>query len=248
LKFSPDQIAMHTSAGVRKNNQDFCGFLVAPDGSAALMVLADGMGGHRCGEVASQLATDTLLTHFEQQGFAADAAGQLREGILEAHERIAREAEADPGKQGMGTTVVATVLRPGELTVAHVGDSRALQFRAPNVRRLTRDHLYVVDVLGLEENVAKTHPQGHILAQALGVGGDLEPTISQFDLAPGDRILLCCDGVSEYLNEAELGRLLLQLPLRDAVVRIVEAALANQSRDNCTALAAAIPQALGVRR
>jgi protein phosphatase len=241
LKLSPDNIALHTSAGIRKNNQDYCGFLVAPDGSAALMVLADGMGGHRCGEVASQLATDTLLTRFEQEGFAAEPEVQLRESILEAHERIMREAEADPSKQGMGTTMVATVLRPEELTVAHVGDSRALQFRPPDVRRLTRDHLYVVDVLGLEENVAKTHPQGHILAQALGVEGEVEPTISRFDLAPGDLVLLCCDGVTEYLNEADLGRLLTRFPLRDAVVQIVEAALANQSRDNCTALAAAIP-------
>jgi protein phosphatase len=241
LKFSPDQIAMHTSAGVRKNNQDFCGFLVAPDGSAALLVLADGMGGHRAGEVASQLATDALLKRFEQHGFEAEPATQLREAIFEAHERIVREAEADPSKEGMGTTVVATVIRPEELTVAHVGDSRALQFRLPNVRRLTQDHLYVVDVLGLDENVAKGHPKGHILAQALGVDGDLEPTVAQFDLARGDRVLLCCDGISEYLNEAEIGRLISHHPLRDAVVLIVEEALANNSRDNCTALAAAIP-------
>jgi serine/threonine protein phosphatase PrpC len=231
---------MSTAAGIRKSNEDFCGFVVSPDHLSALIVLADGMGGHASGEVASRLATETLLKQFELKGFEQPEE-VLREAIFEAHERIAQESSHDTEKEGMGTTIVAALAVPEGLVVGHVGDSRAYQFRLPNVRRLTEDHLYVVEVLGLDENVAKSHPKGHILAQALGIEGPMEPTIARFDVSSGDVVLLCCDGVSEYLTEVEMCGALAQAPLQDAVARMVQLAIEKDSRDNCTAIAALIP-------
>jgi protein phosphatase len=127
------------------------------------------------------------------------------------------------------------------LIVAHAGDSRALQFRPPYVRRLTRDHLHVVDVLGLAENKAKHHPQGHVLSQALGVTGPIQPDVNRFSLAAGDYVLLCSDGVSEFVNEVEMCDLLTRRPLPEGAGAIVELAIRKGSTDNCSVVAAVIP-------
>ncbi len=240
-RLSHERFSLHTDAGVRKNNEDFCGYELSRDLSSALLVLADGMGGHSAGEVASHIATETLLNRFQQLGGFDDPGAQLREAILQANEEILRVASEDTGKEGMGTTIVAVLVQSGCLTVAHVGDSRALQFRLPSVRRLTQDHLHVIDVLGLDENVAKQHPQGNVLSQALGVRGQVEPTITGFDAASGDFIVLCSDGVSEYINEREMCEFLTQQPLQQAVVHMVQSAIQTGSKDNCSVLVLSLP-------
>jgi PPM family protein phosphatase len=235
---SPEQLTYHSDAGVRKGNEDCCGYWLLRDNPSALLVLADGMGGHSSGEVASQLATQSLIQEYQRrQGFETPDA-ELREAIQRAHQQITQAASQDVSKQGMGTTVVVVLLQPGQLTVAHVGDSRALQFRPPYVRRLTRDHLHVCDVLGVPENKAKHHPQGHVLSQALGIQGPIEPEVSRFDLAAGDYVVLCSDGVSEYLTEVEMCDLLTRQPLEEAARAMVETAIRKGSKDNCSAVAA----------
>jgi protein phosphatase len=238
--FSREQFAWHSAAGVRPGNEDSCGYQIAPDRHSALLVLADGMGGHVSGEVASRLTTRLLLQQFIDQAGFADAAAGLLEMIRQAHERIAREAAQDARKQGMGTTVVAALLRDSELTVAHVGDSRALLFRPPYVYRLTQDHLHVVDALGVPENRAKQHPQGNVLSQALGTQGAVDPDLHRCELRSGDYLVLCSDGVSECLSEVEMCRLLTCRSVRKAARQMVEAALRQGSRDNCSVIAAAI--------
>jgi PPM family protein phosphatase len=205
-----------------------------------LFVVADGMGGHAGGEIASHLALETVLETFRDCGFDPTEA-LLADALHSAHERIQREAGRDDSKSGMGTTLVAAALREGAVWVAHIGDSRALQFRAPCVRRLTQDHLFAVDILGISENRAKLHPHGNVLSQALGSDCRIAPAINHFDLASGDIVLLCSDGVSEWVSEPLMWHLLAEHTLDDAIHEIVQAALSNGSRDNCTALAAAVP-------
>ena len=127
--------------------------------------------------------------------------------------------------------------------MGHVGDSRALQFRDDAVRRLTRDHLYAIDVLGEEENRAKHHPKGNVLSQALGVTGGVAPTLQRFDLAAGDTLLLCTDGVSECVSEPLMRAALEEDELAGAAALVVRHALAGGSRDNCTVALARVPVA-----
>jgi protein phosphatase len=236
-----DLFVVLSDAGPRRNNEDTCGFVVAPDGSSALMVLADGMGGHSSGEVASSIAIQTMLDAFRQERPTQGMERYLRLSVQEAHRRIRSAASGDPQHEGMGSTVVAALMCPPRVVIAHVGDSRAYQFRDGCVRRLTRDHLYVVETLSIPENRAKSHPQGHVLAQALGVEMDIRPDTATFDAAPGDMLLLCSDGVSECLTEPEMGAFLEALPLQEAVSKIIQTALQNGSRDNCTVVAVHVP-------
>ena len=240
-RFTRQSLALHTEAGTRKNNEDFCGFLVSPDRSNAIAVLSDGMGGHASGEVASKLTVQVLLEAFQAAREPSNPEEELYESILSAHAQILREAARDERKEGMGATVVAVLLRAGKVTVGHVGDSRALQFRGNLVRRLTEDHLFAVEVLGLAENVAKHHPNGHVLTQALGTASDIKPRISQFDLAPNDCLVLCSDGVSEYLDEQQMCRYLLTGDLALAAQKMVNRALELGSKDNCSAIVIKVP-------
>lgn len=240
MKLAPAAIGTCSAAGIRPQNEDRAGFLLAPDGSAALLVLADGMGGHAGGEVASEIAVRTLLEAFERYGFA-EAEPLLEEAIRAAHARIRRQAARDAACEGMGTTLVVGVLREGEVLVGHVGDSRALQFRPPHVRRLTQDHLYITEVLGLPEREAKEHPKGHVLSQALGVPGDLAPTLNRFSITAGDWVVLCTDGVHGPLAEPQLSELLADGTPGEVVGAMVREAIRSGSRDNCSVVAAQVP-------
>ena len=239
MKLLEPMVSIHSEAGKRANNEDQVGFYAAPDGSGVLLVLADGMGGHACGEVASQRAIDVLLKMFEKYQFD-DVEKLMQEAIYTAHERIQRDAAQDEHKEGMGTTIVTAALLQNEVVVGHVGDSRALQFRLPFVRRLTRDHLYATDVLEVEESQAKHHAKGNVLSQALGIAGPITPTLNRFDACPGDIIVLCSDGVSECVMEPHMAQLLAGAHLPQSAQSIVHAALANGSRDNCSVVAARV--------
>jgi protein phosphatase len=242
-------VAWHTETGRRKANEDSCAVQLAPDGSACLLVVADGMGGHASGEIASRIAVDTLLGAFEAHRFHPEHIRPLlQDAIWSAHQEILRTGQQQPEQAGMGTTVVAAVLSDERVDVAHVGDSRALQFRGDEVRRLTRDHLYAIDVLGVDENRAKDHAQGNVLSQALGFEGGIDPTFNSFDLQAGDVIVLCSDGVCSHVSEPLMGDSLLtshadkETHWSQVAADIVRHALLNGSRDNCTVVLAAVPQ------
>lgn len=238
--YSASDIAWHTEAGRRANNEDSCAFQIAPDGCAALLVVADGMGGHASGEVASRLAVDRLLEACARDGFQVSPAG-FSQTLQNIHDEILQTAAKKNELHGMGTTLVAALLRSQSVLVGHVGDSRALQFRGTLVRRLTRDHLYVVDALNIPENRAKEHPQGHMLSQALGAAGTITPDVEQFEVQAGDLILLCTDGVGESVPEPQMHAVLQGEDLSSCAAVLVRRALENGSRDNCTVALARIP-------
>ncbi len=235
-----DMFAAHTEPGLRETNEDATSILIAGDGTAALIVVADGMGGQAHGETASKIATTVFETFFAEVGFGTPAES-LDEAMEIAQSAIVEAAKKDPKKAGMGTTVVAAIITANTVYVAHVGDSRALQFRGDVVRRLTRDHLFVIDTLGIPENKAKSHRMGNVLSQVVGSEDGIRPTISEFDLQPNDSILLVSDGVSEKVGEDRMYRILSTLPPRSAARELVDAALRSGSRDNCTVVVARIP-------
>jgi PPM family protein phosphatase len=213
------QVASRTEVGhVRRRNEDSS--YVAP--SVGVVAVADGLGGHPAGDLASRTAVDSLR---ETVGAsppppAAEVAGWLVDVLLAAHGAVLAAAGDDPGLAGMATTVVLGVVREREVWLAHVGDSRAyLLTAAGELRPLTQDH-------GL----------GGYLTQALGLDRGVEPDVGHVDLSPGDRVLLCTDGLTNMVGDSDIGRLMGDGDVPRAVDGLVEAALDAGGIDSVTVI------------
>lgn len=218
-------------------------------------IVADGMGGHAAGEVASRLVVEEVerfvASTAETEAYATwpgpfdptlgRDANRLRGGLLAANHCLAREVERDAALNGMATTAVALLAGAGGAgggTLAHVGDSRAYLRRANVLRRLTRDHSWVEEQVRagrLTADAARRHPWRNIVTRAVSGADDLEIELSQVSLEAGDRVLLCSDGLSSVVAEAEMDRLLGQdLPLAAVCDVLVEHANAAGGPDNVT--------------
>jgi serine/threonine protein phosphatase PrpC len=215
------QVAALTDIGrVRQSNQDAFALLNRP----RCWIVADGMGGHAGGGIASRVAVDAIAMSIQAGAGSENEQPvgehrQLREKILAAaiwkgHQAIRREVERDASLQGMGTTVVVVQIQPvpvPEATLAHVGDSRAYLFRRDVLTPLTRDHSLVEEyrrqgLLTSEE--VQIHPLRHVLSRAVGPDPEVEPEVSTVALQPDDQLLLCTDGLTKMLTDREIGRIL----------------------------------------
>ncbi len=228
-----------------KPNMDRTGFTRRPSGEA-LLVVADGMGGHADGATAAEIAVATLIESFEKA--RAPWGAWLRETIFRAHEAIVEQTTGP--EAAMGSTVVAVVLEQTRAIVAHLGDSRALLVRGDFVYRLTSDHLAIVEPSAdheyealVEENRAKGHHLAHILSRCLGAGMELvadQVAIHEVERRDGDVFLLYSDGVSEFVDEQRMHAILhaARLDPKATADTIVADAIERGSRDHSTALVA----------
>jgi len=204
-----------------------------------LYVVADGLGGHAAGEVASKMVVDRLREVAVADGATADEAQQqLAEAVRDANRRIHTSATEDAQHAGMGTTVTAAVAVGDRLCFAHVGDSRAYLYRDGELEHITEDHTPVqravrAGVISPEE--ALRHPSRHVLAQAVGLDIDVEVDSPTLDLKVGDRILFCSDGLTDPVPDPTLKRLLgtFETP-QEAVDGLIKAALNGGGPDNVT--------------
>jgi PPM family protein phosphatase len=216
---------------VRDGNED--DFLEQAD-RLGLVAVADGMGGHRAGEVASATALEALR--------AAVASGEsLREAIEGANEAVLEKSESDHELQGMGTTLTAGMLgTDGSLTVGHVGDSRAYLARDGELRQITDDHSLVEEMVRggeLTPEQAEVHPQRSIITRALGIDPLVDVDLYPIELQDGDRILLCSDGLTTMVRPEEIANILGREPdPRRAAQLLVDAANAAGGEDNITAV------------
>lgn len=188
---------------VRDLNEDSCGFV------GTLFVVADGMGGAKAGEVASAMAVQHLLALEDADG--SDLPETLSRTILEANIAIHRKAREDESFAGMGTTMTVLKLMNARAFIAHVGDSRAYLLRGGELQRLTSDHTLVAELVrngGITESEALVHPQRHFLTRALGTEIQVEPEIVETGTMPGDIFVLCTDGLSGMLGDAEIAETL----------------------------------------
>lgn len=232
---------------VRKLNQD----AFSIENTLQLWVLADGMGGHAGGEVASQIAVDTIpdvvRTHlstetspFLQPDKLESLLGQALES---ANQTIRKKAEEDERLKGMGTTIVVVAITRSptghQASVAHAGDSRAYLFRQGTLSLWTKDHTLMEERLALNlitPEQVRTHPLRHVLTKALGIEPQTQPTIQTYSLNPSDLILLCSDGLTKMLTDQEIQALVGQeAPHAEAICRTL-VATANQlgGEDNTT--------------
>ncbi|HEU0113330.1 MAG TPA: protein phosphatase 2C domain-containing protein [Thermomicrobiales bacterium] len=250
-----------TDVGGRATNEDTIAAVElaesppAPGGPPAptyLLAVADGMGGHADGEVASRLAIDTLRAAVGNEP-GADAGLLFKQAFRRANETIYAQGAATGGERPMGTTLVAALLRGQYATVANVGDSRAYLLRAKGLTQITRDHTFVADEVArgaLTPEQARRSPQRNVLTQALGSGPKLDaklPAIYELTLLPDDRLLLCSDGFVDVLENADLIAAMLGRDAPAAARLLVDLARERGAADNVSAVVAeAVPTRVSV--
>ncbi|GAB4372156.1 MAG: Stp1/IreP family PP2C-type Ser/Thr phosphatase [Acidobacteriota bacterium] len=231
---------------VRPHNED-C-LLVEPD--RGLFAVADGMGGHAAGEVASRLAIEAVREVFEEIPEEGDEViARIQAAIERANRNIAERILSQPECRGMGTTLVMCVTRDDRFWVAHVGDSRAYLLRGDAIRQLTTDHSFVNELVRLgmlSREEAARDPRRNVVTRALGSGAPVAPDIYEDRWRAGDRLLLCSDGLNTMVGDDEILRIVREAgdDVGRAVDELVAAALAGGGEDNVTVvLAAMVPRA-----
>jgi len=220
-----------TSTGVRHpTNQDAIGMIP----SRGLWVVADGMGGHASGEVASQVARDKVVAEIKH-------GAELPQSIAAAHQAVLLAAEEVTARRGMGSTVVATQIesRTGAASIAWVGDSRAYLWRAGELRRLTRDHSLVqllVQQGEISPAEAETHPDRNVLIRCLGFD---QPEIDQvkIHLKSGDLLILCTDGLTTEVNDTRMAEIIGRASSPQACANaLIETVVGQSGADDATAV------------
>ena len=221
------QVGVATDIGrVREGNED--SYLIEPP----LYAVADGMGGHRGGEVASQLALETIEDLFRKDE------GSLVEQVRSANHAVFMQSQEDTAVSGMGTTLTAALVEGSQLQLAHVGDSRAYLLRADSLRQLTADHTLVARMVKtgeITEAEAEVHPHRNVLTRSLGTEADVQVDEDVVGLLDGDRLLLCSDGLTGMVTEDQIKAILETEPdPQRASDRLIKAANRAGGIDNIT--------------
>ncbi len=224
--------ALSDTGLVRRNNEDSC------HADGRVFIVADGMGGHRAGEVASSSAIAAFL-RFEAENRAMETPQRLREGILAANREVYELAQKDPELKGMGTTFTCALVEGG-VHVGHVGDSRAYLWRQGRLSPLTRDHSLVERMVRegrITSIEARVHPQRNVILRALGIAEEVEVDLASTTVLPGDGILLCSDGLSGAVDERTMEAVLAGEEGVEARCRsLVDAANERGGQDNITVI------------
>jgi protein phosphatase len=230
--------ALASDCGRERNNNEDAARVVEELG---LFVIADGMGGHVGGEIASRVAVETFITSVKQhssENDQEDPVHQLSEAMLAANTAVQHEAESR-NLVGMGTTVTALLIQGQTVVICHIGDTRAALVKDGTLEPLTRDHTIVsllVDEGVINAEDARNHPERHMLTQAIGTQDLIEPDISRIQIPPYARILLSTDGLHDIVSSAEIARLASGADLDAAVRALIDRANEQGGPDNITVI------------
>lgn len=215
---------------VREHNED--SLTVLPP----LFAVADGMGGHEAGEVASEITINTLNDLAPQ---SADAEALAR-AVVAANLNVIKAPSQGVGREGMGTTLTAAILEKERLVIAQAGDSRAYLLHNGSLQQLTRDHSLMADMIEagqLTEAEARVHPNRSVITRAIGSDPHMQPDLYELNVETGDRLLLCSDGICGMIEDHEIASIMRQAPSAQSCAdQLVEAALAAGGFDNATAV------------
>lgn len=228
--FSKTDIGM-----VREVNQDYVFATEAPIGNLPnLLVVADGMGGHRAGEYASRLAVEVLKQELEGSTEESPEA-VMRNAITRANERVLEAARQDAKLSGMGTTLVVATVIERTLYFANVGDSR-LYLLSDDIKQLSKDHSLVQEMVrlgGINQEEAKSHPDKNIITRAIGAKDELDIDFYEYRLKKNDMILMCTDGLSNMVEDEEMLHIVkCSRDVVEAVEQLIERAKDNGGNDN----------------
>ena len=227
----PQLYASRTDVGcVREHNEDSLAV------RSPLFAVADGMGGHEAGEVASAIAVETML------GLVPDSpdGDALAQAVVAANRAVLRGAEDGTGRPGMGTTMTAALVYGEQAIIAQVGDSRAYLLHGGALKRITRDHSLVADLIEqgrLTEEEARYHPQRSVITRALGSDPEMEPDIYELKVEPGDKLMLCSDGLSSMITDDSIAAIMVTNPdPNECCNALVDEAIAAGGLDNVTVI------------
>jgi protein phosphatase len=245
------QAVLRTDVGkVRSENQDFGALTTAKEEAVSpaggrLLIVADGMGGHRGGATASRIATETVKAQYLGSE-TKDIGTALHDALTRANARVYSESQTNPELRGMGTTTSALVIRGTEGWFAHVGDSRIYMVRGDAVKQLTEDHSLVATMVReglLTAEEAENHPRRNVLQRSIGVGEEVEIDVrGPIELQENDTFVLCSDGLHGLVKEDEI-KDIAKLPIQQAANDYVKLALERGAPDNVTVIVARIVRA-----
>ncbi len=225
---------------IRKLNEDFGGVLLNKSGQY-LAIIADGMGGHQAGEIASKLTYEVfhdMWVNEEKIMTAEQSEKLLLNNIIKANEKIYEYANQNTECAGMGTTIVVAIGTDEFITIGHVGDSRGYLLNETGFKQLTEDHSLVNELIKsgeINESDAEKHPQKNVLLKALGTDIKVKPTIRTINWEQGNRLLLCSDGLSNKLTGEELANVIKTIKTEKEIEEeLIDLANARGGEDNIT--------------
>ena len=232
------------SGKVRRQNQDVFRTLFDVDKNVAVLVVCDGMGGARSGNVASALAAESFMRYMgryiEYVGEQSDIAMKMADAVIEANNDVYEKSLSDGIYEGMGTTLTAVISTEKGEVVVNIGDSRLYHITSSFIKQVTTDHTVVEDMVtrgDLTRTEARRHPKKNLITRALGTNLNEEPDVFFLNLAEGDHLLLCSDGLSNIVMESEI---LFELQhsegVRESSIKLVDMALSRGAPDNVTAV------------
>lgn len=224
----------------RSTNEDRAAFFERSK-ELKLAIVADGMGGHNAGDIASEMAIVDLEKFFREADVAVfntveSSKEWLRAVVSELNYKMYHYSLKNEGCQGMGTTLIACLINQDQLLISHVGDSRLYYFTNEEIRLVTRDHSYVnmlVDLGKINEEEAKNHPRKNAIVKAVGTETSIEPDFFEIQIGEASYVLICSDGLSNKLAEGEIAAVLaLSMPLADKGKKLVQLANECGGEDN----------------
>jgi serine/threonine protein phosphatase PrpC len=236
------QIGFKCNRGVvRKNNEDAC--FVIP--SLNVYIVADGVGGNNSGELASNTAVETIAEfvkegNLEKQGTPDEIFGFFTEAVDAANCSVYKLGMENPQNRGMATTVVMAYIHEGAAYITNIGDSRAYLYRKGRMKRITRDHTYVNELIEkgvITEDEAESHRQKNVITKAVGADSAVEPDFYKVGLAVNDILLLCTDGLYGEVGEKKMETMLGGSgSMNDICAELVDEAIRSGGRDNITVI------------
>lgn len=238
------RIIMKTDVGMKRTNNEDAIQTVFNHQKQPLMILCDGVGGQKFGEVAANMCVTYLATQWQKTSNMTPENIQewLNQHITISNSEIFEKGELFADLKGMSTTLVCASVFENQLVIAHVGDSRAYIYRHPELRLITQDHSlvnYLLEQGEITEENAKTHPMRNVITRALGTEAYITIDFTQVSLKPHDCVLLCSDGLSDMVGEDDMSDILKQnMTLFDQSNRLVKTANANGGRDNISLILA----------
>ena len=239
-----------TSIGmVRDHNEDsilILGGEQSPPGIDALLVVADGMGGHAAGEVASKLTVDHIEDRFTSGAFSTATADELETALrtlLQSVNQVVYTAGQDTDKRGMGTTCTLVAIKDNHLYFAHVGDSRVYLLRGKTLEQLTDDHSWVEEMVragSLSKEEARTHPNRNVITRAIGLDASVVVDTGGCALQDGDLVMLCSDGLNSMISDEEILNVLEGSSHKTVCTELIAAANQSGGHDNTSVVVACV--------
>ena len=238
------KFAAGTDRGLKREiNEDPYRIIPESSQNPSAFIIADGMGGHNCGEVASRMTVDYIsdyIEHSSSQLFSCQDIGEeIKKLVGDANITVFEASLSKPETNGMGTTLTMAVITDSKVTVAHVGDSRLYLARSANLRQITEDHSYIEELIkngSLTREEAESHPRKNVITRAIGSSRDIEVDLMDLEAENGDVFLLCTDGLTNMICENEIYNIIKDNEPEKACEQLIDAAKGKGGEDNITVI------------